>query len=89
MRNFDWEDNWDVVLAYLFILFCFVFSVIFIIASVSDHSVKSYYLSNINNELGISKEINWQFDETIELDRSITYDQAIELMNKLNESLKK
>lgn len=89
MKNFDWKDDLEYILYYLFILFTLVFFIISVIAILSDHSVKNYYLSNINNELTISKDINWQPDETIELDRSITYDQAIELINKLNESLKK
>lgn len=52
-----------------------------------------YYLgidSDIShgNSLVIVRDIDWYLDDKIVLDRNITYEKAIELVNSLNETLK-
>lgn len=39
------------------------------------------------NALVITKEVDWWTDDEIILDRNISYDKAIELVNALNERL--
>lgn len=60
-----------------------------LIASFSSHNVDNYYLStSMDKRLGIGVDINWAIDSHIELDRNITYNEAIDLVKKLNDNLK-
>lgn len=83
-------DNWlwDDTLFGLFTLAVICGSVIGFKALISDHQVRYYYLKgDIENGLVINADINWAGDEEIQLDRSITYEGAIEMIKDLNASL--
>jgi len=76
-----------------FIIASIIFGIMIMIGlfSLSEHKVNGYYIGSIANGANIVKigvDINWQIDKEIPLDRSITIQEAIELVAKLNESLK-
>ncbi len=60
-------------------------------AITADHAVSKYYLRSYDgsNQLVINGYIDWGEDEKIVLDRDVTIEEAIEMVNRLNESLKK
>ncbi len=66
--------------------------VIVIFASVvSDKPIIRYTLMT-QKDTGvpyIRKEVDWEIDEDIYLDRFITWDKAIQIVDSLNKSLKK
>jgi hypothetical protein len=80
-----WENFWQGLLAIVAIGFIVLFAKLF----TADHTIRYYYLSNYEGQLKIMKDIDWQDDGPIELDRSITMDSAIVLVNKLNAGIKK
>ena len=90
MRNlfddWEWDDSW-LSLAWIIAAFLVVFTFIFFAA---DKRVRYYYLDEVNGRMAIVPDINWACDGDFAtvLDRDVTYDQAIELVNKLNEGLK-
>lgn len=78
------EQLWE-LLGFLSVtaLATFVFISIF-----SNHSLNGYYFE-VNEEIPtIYLDVEWGIDGMIKLDRDISYDEAIELVNKLNKSLK-
>ncbi len=48
-----------------------------------------YTLGDKDGVLTITKEIDWCEDDEIQLDRNITYPEAIRLVDSLNKTLKK
>jgi xanthine/uracil permease len=54
-----------------------------------EHHVERYYLTQHTNVLVIKADIDWMEDEKILLDRNISYDSAVALTIKLNQSLTK
>ena len=83
-------ENWDEDnTTYLFIvLFLSLLLGLFIKQITADHSIKSYYLSgNMDGSLKIMGEVNWAEDDKIILDRSVTYEEAIKMVNDLNATL--
>jgi len=65
--------------------------IIIFMAITADHAVSKYYLRSYtgSNQLVINGYIDWGEDEKIILDRSVTLEEAIELVDKLNKSLPK
>ena len=61
-------------------------------ALTADHKVRYYYLTTYvttgASTPRIIADIDWQADESIYLDRSITYQQAIQMVDSLNATLK-
>ena len=82
-----WEDTW-VSLVFAFCIFCCVFLAVCFSA---DRTVRSYYLCEQNDALVIVCDIDWAFDSeyTIKLDRSVSYTDAIKMVEDLNKTLKK
>lgn len=62
--------------------------VFFFIAIFSTKEIKGYYLSDFEGGLQIMCDIEWIPDNSIRIDRSITYDEAINMVEKLNNTLK-
>lgn len=82
---FDWENIWGVTFLIAVILIVVVLSV----ASIKPHPVQGYYLKgDTENGLSIGVDVNWALDEKIQLDRSITYEGAIQMVKDLNTTLK-
>lgn len=79
---------WDKMLSLIGVLSVAAFSVFFFIAIFSDKPIRGYHLRGNDGNLKIIIDINWIPDEEIHLDRSITYDEAIEMVQKLNNTLK-
>jgi len=90
MRNFisnwDWDDSW-LSLAWAIAALGIVFTFTFFYA---DKQVRFYYLDEVNGRMAIVPDIDWACDSDFGtvLDRAVTYDQAIEMVNKLNAGLK-
>jgi hypothetical protein len=55
----------------------------------SSKTVEGYYLVTKDKVPYIIVNINWSEDRRLELDRDISYDAAVELTKKLNESITK
>lgn len=82
-ERWDWEDTYSVcILAIGIVLAVYIFMMIF-----SDHRIRSYYLDTYNNKLVIRADINWQEDQVIELDRTVSYNEAIDMIERLNKTL--
>lgn len=85
-ESWKWEDTW--------MSLCFIvvgeIGVLILMALFSDHNVRYYYLSgNTANSIpAIRGDINWGDDITLQLDRDISYTEAIEMVEKLNKTLK-
>ena len=86
-KNTDWGD------VFLGLLFAFLITVVIMITLSfnGDKRTLRYSLSQTGSTAkpAICKEINWSFDEDIILDREISLDSAIRLIEKLNATIKK
>ena len=85
--EWDWEDTWQMLL-YAVVTF---FIGLLLFAITQDHKVRYYYLDGAegSNEVQIKGDINWAQDVNIKIDRTITYEQAINLVDSLNHTLVK
>jgi len=82
--NLTWEN------AFMGLVFAFcgwVFTMI-VLSTTAKHDVRGYYLDEYNGKLSVRLDIDWQEDECILLDRSITYDEAISMVERLNKTIK-
>ena len=81
--------NWENM--FMGLLFSFVLNLLAIITMVTftDKKVRSYYLVSKIGGLSIMADIDYMEDKSLELDRSISYNEAIEMVDKLNKSLNK
>ncbi len=62
---------------------------ILIISISSKHDVEYYYLStNIDGKLSIKANIDWSGDKDLKLDRAVSYSEAIDMVERLNKTLK-
>lgn len=84
-KNFDWEDWW-LSLLYMVIV---VGVMTLILWATADKKTLRYSLGGDQNAVHIVKEIDWLQDEVIPLDRSVTYSEAIHMIDSLNATLKK
>lgn len=81
---FDWDNIWGVTFL-IGVIFTIVVSSI---AFIKPHPVQGYYLKgDTKNGLSIGVDVNWTPDENIQLDRSVTYEGAIQMVKDLNASL--
>ncbi len=85
MKNLDFDDLWQWLLFTIVAGFC----VFLVICMTSDHKVNGYYVAMSDNLITINIDVNWCADGEIKLDRSITLQQATELCNELNKTIKK
>ena len=84
MKNL-FNDIWERLLFF----FLVTLLTVLVIGMVSDHEVDHYYLaSSSHGQLKIYLDIDWQSDRAIELDRNVTYSEAIDMVEKLNKTLK-
>ena len=80
--------NWgNMFMGLLFAFFVWLISLI-AFTSFSDKKVRGYYLDVRNGILSIMSDIDWMEDKSIELDRNITYNEAIEMVERLNKTVK-
>ena len=74
------EELWELLgFTSVVILVVFIFMSMF-----NSHKINKYYLEINEGIPCIYLDVEWSIDGMMELDRDITYDQAIELVNKLN-----
>jgi hypothetical protein len=84
MKCIDFEKIWNIILIVIVLFLVTLFGV----AVTADHQVRFYYLSSgSDNNFVIRGDANWDEDFKVPLDRSVTIDQAIILVNEMNESL--
>lgn len=85
MKRFDWDD----VCRTFFLLF--VVTVLFIIvkALTFNHVVRSYYLDGYERKPRIMVDIDWTQDNCISLPDTLTFPEAIKMIEDLNKSLVK
>lgn len=83
--RFNWEDAW------LLLLYAIAISIVIVLSScfLSKKYTKGYSLGGDESSIHIVKEVEWDEDDKIPLDRSVTYEQAIELVERLNQTIKK
>lgn len=85
LNTWMWEDTIGLVI----LMFSIIVGFISVKAFNSDHIVRYYYLKgDLENGLVISGDIDWAEDKEIQLDRSITYEGAIQMVKDLNATLK-
>lgn len=83
--EFEWVDAWCFLLwitSASLVLFLFIYWF-------SNPKLIGYSLYGCDGQLKIEKQIDWNPDETIQLDRSITYWEAIRMVDSLNATIKK
>ena len=84
--NFDWDDVWQSLaifgVAAAMILLGMVLT--------ADKQVRYYYLDSSSGSLRIVPDIDWCDDSShsIQLDRSITYEEALNMISRMNKELK-
>ncbi len=85
MKNFDWED------AFFSLLWvaCTLVLTIIGFAAFSKKYTKQYSLGVNGGRVTITKESDWYQDDEIPLDRSVTYSEAIRMVDSLNKTLHK
>lgn len=85
-------EYWDLEKTFLLLAVLAILSgiVISIVALTSDHSPQGYYLQGSidDNGLLIKTEFNWCEDGVLQLDRSVTYEEAVKIVSDLNKALK-
>lgn len=86
--NEDFEDFWKNAFIFLGLASSVTMVVFLFIAMFSDHRPRSYYLCQEEGYLKIYGNCNWQFDTPIRLDRTISYDQALTILDRLNKTIK-
>lgn len=55
----------------------------------ADHKIRYYYMTQTSDRITISKDIDWEIDESITLDKTMTYDEALDMLDRLNATIKK
>ena len=54
----------------------------------STHNIEYYYLDSYEGGLRIRVSVDWSEDKKIALDRAVSYEDAIEMVDKLNKTVK-
>lgn len=86
--NYFMEDFWGNALKAIGVLTLITFITFVFIAMFDKHEVRGYYLEQYDGKLTIYRDINWQADESIALDRAITYEEALTMLERLNKTIK-
>ena len=84
----EFELSWNGAFMFLLWISGASLLIIFMMFLVSPKTTQKYTLGTINGKISITKEMNWSIDEEIELDRTITYEHAIKMIDSLNKTLK-
>lgn len=82
------EKFWDNLLKLVGSGFLVTFIVFISMSMFADHKIRSYYLAQDGDRITIYKDIDWQGDETIRLDKIVTYQEALDMLDRLNATLK-
>lgn len=89
MKRIEWNDVWQLLAILSIVTFVAFVSVALIKKkTVFQYSIGNTSNNNPGNTLSITKHVDWFIDDEIILDRSITYLEAIRLVDSLNASLK-
>lgn len=83
--EFEWKDVWEL----LAVLTAAAFAVFLLMFLFSHKVVEGYSLDQKsgNGVLYIEKHVDWAVDGSVELERSITVQQALKIVDSLNASL--
>ena len=81
--------NWGNMFMGLVFAFCLWLISLIVFSSFADKKIRGYYLHAYNSKLTIMVDIDWSSDQSIELDRNITYNEAIEMVERLNKTVNK
>lgn len=85
IKELDWEDAWQ---AFLYVTAMCAIALLLMLC-IHKKYTKQYSLgTNDNHQLTITKEVDWCIDDEIILDRSITYSEAVRLVDSLNKTIK-
>lgn len=84
LKNLDWEDLWY----FLLYAACVSFIALFIVYCTADKKTIRYSFGGKGDEFKIVREIEWYEDDVIRLDRSVSYWDAIHMVDSLNATLK-
>jgi hypothetical protein len=86
IERISWEDLWQ-ALAMIGVICLATLIGLFIFA---DKKINYYYLISSTNSLKIVPDIDWAEDSSygIELDRNITYADALSMVSRMNAELK-
>lgn len=84
--NFDWDDVWQ-SLAIFGVAAAMILLGMLLTA---DKQIRYYYLDSLSGSLRIVPDIDWCDDSShaIQLDRSITYEEALKMVSMMNNELK-
>lgn len=84
--NFDWDDVWQ-SLAIFGVAAAMILLGMLLTA---DKQIRYYYLDSSSGSLRIVPDIDWCDDSShaIQLDRSITYEEALKMVSMMNNELK-
>jgi hypothetical protein len=87
MKNFMY-DFWNNLWKLIGTISGIVLIILIFISLSSDHKVRSYYLHQGSTGIMIYKDQDWQIDESINLDRTVSYDEALNILERLNKTIK-
>lgn len=85
--DFDWDDVWQSIAVFAVIGAAVIIGMVIF----ADKQIRYYYLDNTSEGmLRIVPDIDWCDDSShsIKLDRNITYDEALNMVNRMNKELK-
>lgn len=84
--NFDWDDVWQSLAIFGVAAGMILLGMVL----TADKQIRYYYLDSSGGELKIVPDIDWCDDSShaIQLDRNISYDEALNMVNRMNNELK-
>jgi len=85
------EHTMSIAFRIILTLMAVVLFIVMVKAITTDHLVRYYYIAGYqsNGSVQIKADIDWDEDKTLTLDRSVTYEEAIEIVTKMNKALPK
>lgn len=85
MKNFDWDDAWQMLL----MLACIGIACFIIRLGIVDRPIQGYYIdSSREGRYEIKIDIDNYVDDNLTLERAISLDSAISYVQRLNSTLK-
>lgn len=85
MKKFDWDD----VCRTVFLFFVVIVLFIVVKALTFNHVVRSYYLNGSEHKPQIMGDVDWAEDRIIDLPDTVSFPEAIKMIEDLNKSLVK
>lgn len=84
-KYFNWENAWQ---ALLYTVCAFM---VISIGAYGFHKkyTKAYSLGQTEGKIVIVKEVEWDVDDEIDLDRNVTVSDAIRMVDSLNKTIKR